>query len=100
MLLKLSGGDLTWVKSYYHHLLETANHGGNRNIQILNWIVASCAASKTDVSPQFIETLQVPLSEHAKQRFSEIDWENPYSVAYFYRPGFEVNKCFAPQTKR
>lgn len=100
MLLKLSGGDLRWVKSYYHHLLETANHGGNRNIQILNWIVASCAASETDVSPQFVETLQVPLSEHAKQRFSEIDWENPYSVAYFYRPGFEVNKCFAPQTKR
>jgi hypothetical protein len=94
MLIKFSGGDLEWVKKYYRHLLETANHGGNRNLQILNWMVAVCAASESDVSPQFVETLHVPLSKHAVERFGKTDWKNPYAVAYFFRPGFDVKKCF------
>ena len=94
MLIMLSKGDLGWVKNYYRHLLDTANHGGNKHLQIINWMVASCAADRDDVTPQFVETLHVPLSRYAIDWFGAVDWKNPSAVASFYRSGFDVKKCF------
>ncbi len=78
-LRKENGGD-EWVKRFFGHLAHCPPSTGDSQsgviAQCLNWLVASSAAARKDLSPLFADRWRMPLSAGQRTAMGQIDWND------------------------